>query len=405
MDYLGEYFKGGHRQLWATRIYEDSMLSVASAAKDDEIRARIGKKAPEERPRHSLKDLFLRLSPAVPIVITSAGTGSGFLVKHGGKYVVVTNRHVVENRGQTITVRFLKRNGEREDELTVSVSEVLAIHRTADLALLDVSQSEQRIREWGVQPVSLAAASHVPQVGEHVFAIGHPVGGGKLLTRTLSDGIVSATGRTEGSSQYLQVTVPINPGNSGGPLFDDEGQVVGVNTFVIRRSQNQELALEALNFALELGPLHEVLADDNKSLNHFEIVAVLRKRDSTPASGSAMKDKLTKTAKRYAVQGYRLFGNSLDAAVRVFPLASGGREIYTGMFQSGRSYAVEVLAEGTTDIDAAVVSEFGQVISTAARTGSDASLTFVARSTCYGSIVVMNPTRRVAAVVLIIFER
>ena len=71
----------------------------------------------------------------------------------------------------------------------------------------------------------------------------------------------------------------------------------------------------------------------------------------------------------------------------------------------GRSYAVEVLAEGTTDIDAAVVSEFGQVISTAARTGSDASLTFVARSTCYGSIVVMNPTRRVAAVVLIIFER
>ena len=129
--------------------------------------------------RKPLQELFSNLAPSVPVVeAVGKGTGSGFLVELEGRDLVITNRHVVENASDGVAVHFISttRDGE-ESKFTVPPERttVVAIHKTADLALVDVSRSADEIRQFGIKPVELASSSHKPQVGEHVFAIGHPV--------------------------------------------------------------------------------------------------------------------------------------------------------------------------------------------------------------------------------------
>jgi S1-C subfamily serine protease len=237
-------------------------------------------------------------TPAAPLVeAEEVGSGSGFLVKHGGKYLVITNRHVIENATKGVTVQFLQGDGKDADRRTKNPAEktrVVAVHRSADLAVLDVSDASAEIDALRIDPVRLAPPNHRPQVGEHAFAIGHPGGEALgLLTRALSDGIVSAVRRKVEQASFLQVTVPINPGNSGGPLFDDDGQVIGINTFTVRRTSGRGFALEALTFVLEVSFVHEVLNDPSKSLATRQIAGVLnpalagRARAPRPAKAGA----------------------------------------------------------------------------------------------------------------------
>src|SRR5262249_26878930 len=146
---------------------------------------------------------------------------------------------------------------------------VIAIHTEADVAIIDVNASANKIRNtWNINPVRLAPKDNAPRVGSKVFAIGHPGGGDQILTRTLSDGVISATGRKMDFSPgtFTQVTVAINPGNSGGPLFDDRGRVLAINTFIIRRGSGG-VSLEGLNFCLEVAALYELLGDKSKSMD------------------------------------------------------------------------------------------------------------------------------------------
>ena len=246
--------------------------------------------------RRPLHELFKSLAPAVPLVeAEGVGSGSGFLVKHEGKYLVVTNRHVIENANKGVIVHFLQGDGKEPEKRTTipaKKTKVIAVHRSADLAVLDLGDAKDQIESLRIEPVQLAPANHRPQVGEHAFAIGHPGGESLgLLTRTLSDGIISAVGRKVEKATFLQVTVPVNPGNSGGPLFDDDGRVVGVNTFIIRKSSGRGFALEALNFALESSFVHEALTDSGKSLTSKQIAAVLNHDivEVTPELTAALK--------------------------------------------------------------------------------------------------------------------
>ncbi|MDG1013287.1 MAG: Do family serine endopeptidase [Luminiphilus sp.] len=145
-------------------------------------------------------------------------TGSGFIISEDG--YVVTNHHVVEG-ATSVTVRLLDR---REFE-----AEIVGTDVRSDLALLKIESEGLAV---------LTIAEDDVSVGEWVLAIGSPFG----LDFSVTAGIVSAKGRslpTEAGENYvpfIQTDVAINPGNSGGPLFDLQGEVVGVNSQIFTRS-------------------------------------------------------------------------------------------------------------------------------------------------------------------------
>ncbi len=150
-------------------------------------------------------------APANPNSII-IGEGSGFFISSDG--YIVTNYHVVQDsKSVTITM----------DNGKVLDAKVVGTDPKTDLALLKVQQP-------GDYPyVTLDKAT--PKIGDWVVCIGNPYG----LGGTVTAGIVSAKGRNIGDGPYdrfLQIDAPINKGNSGGPAFDEEGQVVGVNTAI-----------------------------------------------------------------------------------------------------------------------------------------------------------------------------
>ncbi len=171
----------------------------------------------EELPEYLRRFFDFRGGPPVPR--DRAGMGSGFIVSEDG--YVVTNNHVVENARQ-ILVRLPNR---QEYEATL-----VGTDPRSDLAVLKIEAEE-------LPSLSLAENDDV-KVGQWVLAIGSPFG----LDFSVTAGIVSALGRslpTESGDNYvpfIQTDVAINPGNSGGPLFNLEGEVIGVNSQIFTRS-------------------------------------------------------------------------------------------------------------------------------------------------------------------------
>ncbi len=159
-----------------------------------------------------LKALADRVRPAVVRIAADGGYGSGFAVEDGS--IVVTAWHVVDG-AEVIWI-------EAADGTEVRAT-VLDRDRKADAALLQLEEP------LTVETLELSGA--VPEVGDTLFAMGHPLLGGEklkdrhegLLEWSFTAGMVSVVGE-----QQIQTTVMLHPGNSGGPMFDEDGRVVGI---------------------------------------------------------------------------------------------------------------------------------------------------------------------------------
>jgi serine protease Do len=164
--------------------------------------------------------------------------GSGFIVDKEG--YIMTNNHVIEGASE-IRVRL---STEKEFE-----AEVVGRDPKTDLALI-------KIKSWNNLPVVELGDSEKVEIGEWVMAIGNPFG----LSQTVTVGIVSAKGRVIGSGPYddfIQTDASINPGNSGGPLFNLQGEVVGINTAIVATGQG-------IGFAIPINTAKEVVAQLKK---------------------------------------------------------------------------------------------------------------------------------------------
>jgi S1-C subfamily serine protease len=284
------------------------------------------------------------------------GSGSGCLILYRGKSLVATNRHVIENASRGVTVHFLTGDGKgrvKETVVPATDTRVIAVHRTADLALVDVSAGADLIGPLGIDPLRLAPPDHRPEEGERAFAIGHPgAGGRKLLTQTLSNGIISRGPREMDGATVIQTTVPTNPGNSGGPLFDEEGRVTGINTFVIRKGED-DISREGLNFALQVRYVHELLTDPTKSLTREQIAAVLGRLTETQKAELALA--LEPRLARAQRAGYRPALDEEGQPLRKFlHLPARKNQPLPFFLDGGEDYAVLAVGLGTDDIDLTV---------------------------------------------------
>ena len=149
----------------------------------------------------------------------SSALGSGFIIDAKG--IVVTNNHVIDG-AEDIVVQV---NGEKKFNAKVVGADPLS-----DIAVLQLDTKEKFI------PVKFGDSDKA-RIGDWVIAIGNPFG----LGGTVTSGIISARNRSIGLSRYedyIQTDASINSGNSGGPLFDMNGDVIGINTAILGRSGN-----------------------------------------------------------------------------------------------------------------------------------------------------------------------
>jgi len=173
----------------------------------------------------------------------TSSLGSGFIISRDG--YVLTNHHVIDGADEVIV-----RLNNREEY----VARVIGSDKDSDIALIKIDGKNLPVLKFG--------DSNALKVGEWVLAIGSPFG----FDHTVTAGIVSAKGRSLPNDNYvpfIQTDVAINPGNSGGPLFNMDGEVIGINSQIYSRSGG----FMGLSFAIPIEMAVDV-AEQIKNTGH-----------------------------------------------------------------------------------------------------------------------------------------
>lgn len=184
-------------------------------------------------------DLYKLASPSVVLIEVYgdddkvSGSGSGFIVSSDGE--ILTNYHVIAHTKKA-TVRLA--NEDAYDDVTV-----LDIDKRKDIALI-------KIKAIDLVPLKLGHSSSV-QVGDKLYALGTPLG---IFQNTLSEGILSGIRQADGY-KIFQLSTPVSHGSSGSPVFNSQGQVVGIVEATIEEGQNLNLAIP-IDYAVGLLSSH-----------------------------------------------------------------------------------------------------------------------------------------------------
>lgn len=218
----------------ATRIGPDVVSSNSRSARD--------------------ASLFKATSPAVVLVLTKDGIGSGSLVSNNGE--IITNWHVVGNNKEVGIIFKPEKDTQKISKDDLVRGRVTKVDQVADLALVQVDYVPANRK-----PLRLGTEEDI-SIGSDVHAIGHPKGESWTYTK----GVVSqyrndyewsaGKGTPKHKASVIQTQTPINPGNSGGPLLADNGVLVGVNSFKAGGS-------EGLNFAVSIEDVKKFISSPN----------------------------------------------------------------------------------------------------------------------------------------------
>ena len=196
-------------------LAEKLMPSVVNISTTQTVTTNINPFPFQFPPGSPFEDMFKEFG--VPETRKARALGSGFIIDAKG--IVVTNNHVIQG-AEDILVRV---NGDKEYKATIIGNDPLS-----DLAVLKMETKDKFI------PVKFGDSDKA-RIGDWVIAIGNPFG----LGGTVTSGIISARNRSIGLSRYedfIQTDASINVGNSGGPLFNMDGDVIGINTAILGQS-------------------------------------------------------------------------------------------------------------------------------------------------------------------------
>jgi S1-C subfamily serine protease len=208
-------------------------------------------------PSSSVSEVVRHSADAVVLIVISDASGkeialgSGFIISTDGR--IVTNYHVIKDAKSAIV--------KLTNGASFTVDGIIAANSEKDLAIIKVPGRN-------LAHLEMANTGSI-QIGDHVVAIGSPLG----LEGSVSDGIISAI-RDEGSNKWLQTTAPVSHGNSGGPLLDMNGNIVGVITWGVNTQYGQNL-----NFAVPSDTLQAVLATSHA------VISLGSSINNTPDSG------------------------------------------------------------------------------------------------------------------------
>ena len=196
-------------------------------------------------PNDPFFEFFRRFQAPLPREKTPThGLGSGFIVSSDG--VILTNAHVVEDADE-VTVKLTDK---REFK-----AKVKGIDKLSDIAVLKINAANL--------PTVRIGDPQQARVGSWVIAIGSPFG----FENSVTAGIISAKSRSlpdEGYVPFLQTDVAVNPGNSGGPLFNMNGEVIGINSQIFSRSGGYQ----GLSFAI---PIDVAMQVERQLMDHGKV--------------------------------------------------------------------------------------------------------------------------------------
>ena len=230
-----------------TKLVEDnnaSIVNISTVRKSNEKISNSQPQIPNEELNDFLKKFFGDKgfeNPNKKLPRKAQSLGSGFVYSSDG--YIITNHHVIADVEQII----VKLNDKRELE-----AKLIGSDPSSDIALL-------KIKVKNLKPVKIGNSENL-KVGQWVLAIGSPFG----FESTVTAGIVSAIGRSLPNDNYvpfIQTDVAINPGNSGGPLFNLDGEVVGINAQIFSRSGG----FMGLSFAIPMDVAENVIQQLKKS--------------------------------------------------------------------------------------------------------------------------------------------
>jgi serine protease Do len=227
-----DFSSGSHVSLPAPATMPNSFAELADTLSPTVVNVKVtkietaafpGPQGPQGPNGDFFRDFFNGM-PQMPKNHRTQGAGSGVIISDDG--YILTNNHVVEG-AKEVTVTLADK--------TEFEAEVIGLDPKTDLAVLKIDSQKPL-------PAASLADSEALRVGDWVVAIGNPFG----LNHTVTSGIVSAKGRVIGAGPYddfIQTDASINPGNSGGPLFNMNGEVVGINTAIIPQGQGIGFAI------------------------------------------------------------------------------------------------------------------------------------------------------------------
>jgi len=241
--------------------------TLTSYAKKMDLMSKLGKKI-KLRGGSSASKIYKQYANSVVYIYNpkAEAIGSGSLFDKRG--LIITNWHVVD-KADVVGIWTKPKKGEKLEEQDPLGAAVILVNVQADLAVIKVSGLPKNMKV-----IPLGSQNEV-NIGEEVFAIGHPQG----LPWSLSLGIVSQirskhewtyVDKSEHEADVIQNTTPISPGNSGGPLFNQAGKLVGINT--------SKAGGENLNFAVAVDELIELLKK-NPNLSKTNPASAQMKKD------------------------------------------------------------------------------------------------------------------------------
>lgn len=215
----------------------------------------------------SIQSIVKEQGNAVVLIVTYDDSGnalkfgSGFFVKSDG--VLITNFHVIEEASSAIVKSI---DGRVFDDISL-----IDFNSEWDIAVLKAKGS-------GFPTVRLGNSDSV-QTGQKIFVIGNPEG----LQNTVSDGLISSVRKLETGDYVFQMSAPISGGSSGGPVYNMEGEVIGISTLMLEKGQN-------LNFAIPIKYVHPLV----EKISQRDLATVKKELDEKIVNEYLKKQKTSK---------------------------------------------------------------------------------------------------------------